>query len=119
MLEHSIGNPVGFRGWQKGAILSHSSQAGPAPEEPFFEARGLRYSPLEIHGMRMHDLVLKFSAILSKGKIPPPHIENEICDAVFEYTNRLVMLKAKSRSCRLVCRRFVMLLPTSSRLLSC
>ncbi|CAD7947317.1 unnamed protein product, partial [Amoebophrya sp. A120] len=60
MLEHSIGNPVGFRGWQKGAILSRSSQPGPAPEEPFFEARGLRYSR---HERGMHDLVLKFSAI--------------------------------------------------------
>ncbi len=32
---------------------------------------------------------------VSKGKSPPPHIENEICDAVFEYTSRLVMLEGQ------------------------
>ncbi len=29
---------------------------------------------------------------LSKKKNPPPHIENKTCDAVFEYTNRPVIL---------------------------
>ncbi len=32
---------------------------------------------------------------LSKGKIPPPNIEKKICDAVFEYTSRLVMLEGQ------------------------
>ncbi|CAD7959921.1 unnamed protein product, partial [Amoebophrya sp. A120] len=31
----------------------------------------------------------------SKGKIPPPHIEMEICDAGFEVPNRLVMLEGQ------------------------
>ncbi len=29
--------------------------------------------------------------MLSKGKIPPPHIEVEICDAGFGYTNRFCL----------------------------
>ncbi len=28
---------------------------------------------------------------LSKGKIPPPHIEKEICDAGFAYTNQICL----------------------------
>ncbi len=32
---------------------------------------------------------------VSKGKIPPPHIENAVCDALFEYTNRLVLLEGQ------------------------
>ncbi len=48
----------------------------------------------------MNEISLPFvtssvSPPLSKGKIPPPHIKNETCEAVFEYTNRLVMLEGQ------------------------
>ncbi len=34
-------------------------------------------------------------ATYQEEKSPPPYIENEICDAAFEYTNRLVLLEGQ------------------------